>query len=59
MPPTKTSLSLKKWRGKRTQAEAAELLGVPLKTLQNWEHGRNEPRGLAAELLSIKLKAKK
>ncbi len=36
---------LRKWRGKRTQVEAAALIGVKVSTYRNWEHGRNEPRG--------------
>ena len=31
---------LKKWRGDRTQAEAARVLQVPLRTYQGWESGR-------------------
>lgn len=40
---------LRRWRRKRglSQSQAARLLGVPVKSLQNWEHGRNEPRSLA------------
>lgn len=33
-------------RGELTQANAALLLGVPLKTLQAWESGRYAPRGI-------------
>ena len=32
--------ALKKWRGSRTQKEAAALLQVPLRTFQGWESGR-------------------
>ena len=40
---------LRRWRRKRglSQSQAARLLGVPVKTFQAWEHGRNEPRTLA------------
>jgi len=30
-----------------SQSEAASSWGLPLRTLQNWEIGRNEPRGFA------------
>lgn len=54
----KLSSQLKKWRGvighgrkargaNFTQDEAASRLGVSLRTYQQWEHGRHEPRGLA------------
>lgn len=37
-----------------TQRAAAAQLGVNLNTLQNWEAGRNTPRGLAlATILSL------
>jgi DNA-binding XRE family transcriptional regulator len=36
---------------KFTQAEAALRIGVPIDTLQNWECGRNTPRGLALRAL--------
>lgn len=40
---------LRRWRRRRglSQSQAAPVLGVPLKTLQNWEHGRNTPGTLA------------
>lgn len=42
---------LKKWRGKRRQKEAAEVLKVSLRTYQNWEQGENTPGSLTlAEL---------
>jgi transcriptional regulator with XRE-family HTH domain len=47
---------LKAWRSAHdlTQTAAAARLGVNLNTLQNWEAGRNTPRGLAlATLLSL------
>lgn len=39
---TKSEFSdrLKAWRGGRTQAEAARLLQVPLRTFQGWSTGR-------------------
>ncbi len=35
------------------QSEFAELIGVSVKTLQNWEQDRRRPTGPAAALLSI------
>ena len=35
-----------------TQQEFAALLGVPVRTLRNWEQGRRTPRGPALALLS-------
>lgn len=34
---------LKAWRGDLTQREAAQLLGVPVRTLERWEFGETEP----------------
>jgi len=41
--------ALKSWREDRklTQVEAARVLEVPLKTLQNWEIARTKPQGFA------------
>jgi putative transcriptional regulator len=36
-----------------SQAEFAELIGVSVKTLQNWEQDRRRPTGPAAALLRI------
>ena len=36
-----------------SQAEFAELLGVSVRTLQDWEQGRREPSGAAKTLLRI------
>lgn len=46
--------TLKRWRRRRglSQSQAAPVLGVPLKTLQNWEHGRNTPGTLASAHLA-------
>lgn len=38
-----------------SQAEFARLLGVPLRTLQEWEQGRRQPSGAAQSLLKIAL----
>ncbi len=37
---------------KLSQQEFAALLGVPVRTLRNWEQGRRTPRGPALALLS-------
>ncbi len=36
-----------------SQTEFAQLIGVPLKTLQNWEQKRTQPAGPARALLKI------
>jgi putative transcriptional regulator len=36
-----------------SQSEFAELIGVSVKTLQNWEQDRRRPTGPAAALLTI------
>jgi len=36
-----------------SQAEFAKLLGVSVRTLQDWEQGRREPSGAAKTLLRI------
>jgi putative transcriptional regulator len=36
-----------------SQSEFADLIGVSIKTLQNWEQQRRQPTGPAAALLSI------
>ena len=51
--------ALKAWRSSHglSQSQAAEHLGVPLKTLQNWEIARTKPQGFAQGAL-LKLMAK-
>jgi len=36
-----------------SQSEFAEILGVSIRTLQDWEQGRRKPSGAAATLLRI------
>jgi putative transcriptional regulator len=36
-----------------SQSELAALLGISLRTLQNWEQGRRAPRGPARVLLQV------
>lgn len=45
------------WRRARdlTRADAARRLGVPYRTLEDWEAGRHAPRGLALRLITAKL----
>lgn len=40
-------------RYKLSQSEFAGLLGVSIKTLQNWEQGRRSPHGAARVLLHV------
>jgi len=46
--------ALKAWRtaNKLSQSQAAERLGVPLKTLQNWEIARTKPQGFACTAIA-------
>jgi putative transcriptional regulator len=41
-----------------SQAQAARAWGVSLRTLQEWEQGRSEPRGGTWETLRAKLAAR-
>lgn len=36
-----------------TQADFSRMIGVSIKTLQNWEQGRREPEGPAKALLRV------
>ena len=38
---------------RQTQEGFAELLGVSVRTLQNWEQGRRDPQGPAKRLLNV------
>jgi putative transcriptional regulator len=40
-----------------SQSAFAKLLGVSVRTLQEWEHGRREPSGAARTLLRIALRS--
>jgi DNA-binding transcriptional regulator YiaG len=50
--------ALPAWRKRlrMSQSVAARKLGVPAKTLQNWEQGRRVPRGFALRELREKIK---
>jgi DNA-binding transcriptional regulator YiaG len=52
---------LKNWRRGTglSQRDAALKLGVPKKTLQDWEQGRRTPRGLALSALLDRINAEK
>ena len=41
----------------KSQSEFAQMIGVTLSTLQNWEQGRREPQGPARALLVVAAKA--
>lgn len=43
------------WRGKRTQAQAAEELGMSLTGFCSWEQGRRMPKGYALKLVLAKI----
>jgi putative transcriptional regulator len=42
-----------------SQAEFASLLGVSVRTLQDWEQGRRQPSGAARSLITIALQQPK
>jgi putative transcriptional regulator len=42
-----------------SQPEFAEMLGVSVRTLQDWEQGRRQPSGAAKTLLKVAAKAPK
>jgi putative transcriptional regulator len=48
-------LNVKAIRGRlrKSQAEFAQLIGVSLSTLRNWEQGRRRPQGPARALLKV------
>ena len=45
--------TLRTWRGNATQREAAEALGVSLRTYQKWEQGRMPDPSTLALLLRL------
>jgi DNA-binding transcriptional regulator YiaG len=46
-------LNVKRIRGALSQAEFAERLGIPVKTIQGWEQGRHAPNAAAVALLRL------
>lgn len=42
---TSFKTEIKKWRGKRLQKEAADILGVCVRTYEGWEAGVHVPSG--------------
>jgi len=42
-----------------SQSQFAALLGVSMRTLQNWEQGRTQPSGAAQTLIRVALQAPK
>lgn len=46
-------VAIARYRVKMSQSEFAKLLGVSVRTLQEWEQGRREPTGAARSLLRI------
>lgn len=42
---------------KKSQSEFAQMIGVTVSTLQNWEQGRRQPHGPARALLVVASKA--
>jgi putative transcriptional regulator len=46
-------VSLARYRVKMSQSEFARLLGVSVRTLQEWEQGRREPSGAARSLIRV------
>ena len=48
-----SSVRIIRERTNLSQSEFAQLIGVSVKTLQNWEQDRRRPTGPAAALLSI------
>ena len=48
---------VRRWRESRklSKVEAARKLGIPYRTLQDWELGNRTPRGFARRLITQKL----
>lgn len=53
IPPAETSVRAARAATGLSQAQFARLLGVSVRTLQEWEQGRKTPSGAAATLLKI------
>lgn len=48
-----SQVALARYRVKMSQSEFARLLGVSVRTLQEWEQGRREPSGAARSLIRV------
>lgn len=46
-------VAIARYRVRMSQSEFARLLGVSVRTLQEWEQGRREPSGAARSLIRI------
>lgn len=46
-------VAIARYRVKMSQGEFARLLGISVRTLQEWEQGRREPSGAALSLIRI------
>jgi len=53
--------TIKRWRERKgfTQQEAADHIGISVRTLQNWEIARNMPNGYGLKALLAELKTKR
>ena len=49
--PAMEKIDVVRLRGEQTQAEFAAMLGISVRTLQDWEQGRRSPNGPAVALL--------
>lgn len=45
------------WRERRklSRVDASRELGIPLRTLEDWEYGKRTPRGIARKLITARL----
>jgi putative transcriptional regulator len=48
-------VAIARYQVKMSQSQFAKLLGVPVRTLQEWEQGRREPSGAARSLIRVAL----
>lgn len=46
---------IRKWRGKRLQKEAADALGISVRTYQNWEEGVSVPSKWCCKCLTKRI----
>lgn len=48
-----TSTQLRTWRGDRSRAEVAALIGCAERSILNWEKGRDVPRYIALAIAAL------